>query len=1852
LAAQKKRFICCALLLVLMVSAGTALGYEEIIVFLPGTSPEHDGTTRNYWYWSDWTKEFGYAPAEAGVNPNSGYTGVYASGWIGSSAAEAWQGIEFDLLYPSAIKAEVTIAYAGDTINFGPGSFSGTAWLWKLDNEKTNRNYIDHPFSWNVILMKVLDIVLGLAGVGAAGSAAQAIDVASGIISAFDLGTAIYDAINAGDGAELKKTFYFTADPGKHKLWVGLRGEASGLITGSGFAIMFGQIPKIKLMINNGFASPADIIVRSMSVSNWELRRDNEITFDLAFSNIGGAPAIGLGYKFEVLEPNAPDYITLSDNWEGETNVDPRHTDNRYPTYTFATKGNYTFRATVRTLEEPDETNNVMTKEFYVKGLPPGKPTKPTIPADHILYRNNTYTFGTSAIDPDDDPLMYTFNLRRADEDEWFKPIWDPNTLGWVNPNTVSYTPYSITTDIAGTYYITAQVIDNDGFLSEWSNQNFFEIIENMTPSNPTITGPSTGYTTATHSFIFSSTDIENDRIAYRIDWGDGSTITDYYWPTERGGDITLTHQFDTPGTYYVQAQTQDSLGAQSGWTTHEVSITEYTIPASTIVVKTNTPSATFSITGTEDFDGHGTFWTTSADPGSYTITFNDVAHHDTPDGATQNLAVDESITFEGEYVHHTGTIQVSTNHASASYTVRGTGFTKAEKYSGDGTSGGPWIDAYAGNYIITYDPVDGYCLPSTRGEMKTLNQDQTITFSGRYVQPPVAALTITSPNDIIIEGEDVVDFDGSASYSPEPDFDIAKYSFYFGDGGMYVEGPAEDPNDAPDGAFDGKASHVYLARGYYSASLVVSDPCDNSNVEYVNLLVHVKSRPLAYLSVDPSPAIVGESVDFDGRGVDYDGDDIVAYEWQSNLDGFLSDQEDFSTDRLTPGVHSISLRVQDSDELWSEWIEEFLVVFEALDWPMFKTNDPRVSSQGSYWGRLYGMIPYNQVWSHATNGPITGSPAAANLDGDWTNGLEIAFASSGGNLYVTDNGGNLLWSKNIGASNSNPAIEDIDNDGRLDIVVGSSQGVYAYDPIGNSIYTFPAVPGPAFDSAPVIANIDADPNSNMETIIGSNDGNVYAIDNNGNQLWAFAPPGPPAAFTSSPAVAEIEPNRPGLEIVIGGTDGVLYVLDPNGTKITSFSVPGLNPIHTTPAIGELVPTAPGPEIVFGCDDGKLYCLNYRNFALNPCWQYATALLMPIRSSPAIGFVAEYGGTGAQVAFGCDDGTVYVLKTLNATLVGSFSLPAPTMFRSTPAITNIDTTMVHPSLGDLPEVIIGATNGRLYALNFTGGVLGVDLFAGMPPLAPGNSIVSSPAVADINHDPDKEILIGAGDTNIYMVEAVKNPASSPNADFNANTTGGNPPVDVSFSDQSTNSPLIWSWDFGDNTTSTEQNPNHTYITPGTYTVSLTAANAHGDDSVTKNDYITVNPVPVADLTHSPTSGTVPFIVEFSDQSQYDPVFWSWDFGDEGTSMDQDPNHTYTTPGLYTVSLTVTNAHGSDNITKSDCILALPPLPTADFTQDVTSGEEPLLVNFTDTSTGSPTSWRWNFGDGSISLQQNPPHTYQNPGNYLVSLTVSNTAGSDTKTNTAYIRVGDYLADLNHDGKVDLKDYAIFGAAYQTQVGQPDYSELADLYESDTINVMDLAVFIDEWMGGCGPQPTVIFSDDFDDGVMDGWTVIPTGGGSFVASSDEYNSPPYSAYMDSMGTSKAMAVSPSFDPNLSEDYNVSFAFMLPDINNHWFEVFNNHQVYLLIDGETDLKSYSPTNPIMTLATDRWYQIEIKVHPSSSNYEVYIDDEFKETIPFWIHGGLETTFQIGDREATSQDYGQAYWDDLIITQTLSP
>jgi PKD repeat protein len=265
-----------------------------------------------------------------------------------------------------------------------------------------------------------------------------------------------------------------------------------------------------------------------------------------------------------------------------------------------------------------------------------------------------------------------------------------------------------------------------------------------------------------------------------------------------------------------------------------------------------------------------------------------------------------------------------------------------------------------------------------------------------------------------------------------------------------------------------------------------------------------------------------------------------------------------------------------------------------------------------------------------------------------------------------------------------------------------------------------------------------------------------------------------------------------------------------------------------------------------------------------------------------------------------------------------------------------------------------------------------------------------------------DVSLNSSNSYSYDIYTVINKitVSAMTTDFTANTTSGNPTLYVQFSDTSTDSPTSWYWEFGDGGTSTDEDPIHDYTYTGLFSVNHSSTNTYGTDWENKTDYISVEDVPVVDFTSNVTTGGG--WVQFTDTSEDSPIFWYWDFGDGSTSTIRNPSHLYSAPcGDYTVKHKA-GIPGSwedwENKTDYIHITSL----VAEFSANVTSGNPPLTVSFTNTSTSYADSWIWEFGDGNTSTDENPVHTYYSNGIFSVNLSISDGTCIGIKNKTNYI----------------------------------------------------------------------------------------------------------------------------------------------------------------------------------------------------------------------------------------------------------
>lgn len=293
--------------------------------------------------------------------------------------------------------------------------------------------------------------------------------------------------------------------------------------------------------------------------------------------------------------------------------------------------------------------------------------------------------------------------------------------------------------------------------------------------------------------------------------------------------------------------------------------------------------------------------------------------------------------------------------------------------------------------------------------------------------------------------------------------------------------------------------------------------------------------------------------------------------------------------------------------------------------------------------------------------------------------------------------------------------------------------------------------------------------------------------------------------------------------------------------------------------------------------------------------------------------------------------------------------------------------------------------------------------------------------------------------------------------FSVTDSVGCYPIIVSFEDETILPDGIasWSWDFGDGGTSTAENPDHEYSSPGPYDVTLSVTSTEGcladttitilypnpsyllgtkdhflcggesvliDGGLISDEGVYVDTIAYGDfcdsiITHTVTvledltvdfiysdpTGCAPIVINFEDitSTLTGGESWFWSFGDGASSILQNPNHSYAFDGTYPVTLKVISAGGCEyEITKTITVVATPQ-PIAAFSFDPPSPEVGDAIQFTDESINA-TAWYWSFGDGHVSTNQNPTHAYSVIGTYDVQLIVNNGDCADTITKVVFI----------------------------------------------------------------------------------------------------------------------------------------------------------------------------------------------------------------------------------------------------------
>ncbi|MEZ4960018.1 MAG: choice-of-anchor B family protein [Saprospiraceae bacterium] len=354
--------------------------------------------------------------------------------------------------------------------------------------------------------------------------------------------------------------------------------------------------------------------------------------------------------------------------------------------------------------------------------------------------------------------------------------------------------------------------------------------------------------------------------------------------------------------------------------------------------------------------------------------------------------------------------------------------------------------------------------------------------------------------------------------------------------------------------------------------------------------------------------------------------------------------------------------------------------------------------------------------------------------------------------------------------------------------------------------------------------------------------------------------------------------------------------------------------------------------------------------------------------------------------------------------------------------------------------------------------------------------------------------------------------------FTATTTAGCEPLSVSFSENSgLAASWLWTFENGNPATSAEQNPTVVFSTPGPHDVTLEVVTMGGNTYTKANpDLVFVDPAPVASFSQIIDSLEVTLL---NSSSFYNTA--QWQFGDGAGSDVINATHTFSGPGTYDVTLSITGSCGTDMVVQP--VTIGPFQPTAGFSANVLAGCAPFTVEFTDQSLGFPESWAWSFpgGDPATSTEQNPTVTYSSSGTYDVQLLVTTAAGSDEILQTGYINLDSGPAagfDFTINGpEVQFSNSSSNATTYSWAFGdgetsnQPDPAHLFQMPGTYTVVLtaandcgtstfsqdvtitafLPVASFSANVLEGCAPL-TVEFSDQ-SIGEPDGWTWTFPGG---------------------------------------------------------------------------------------------------------------------------------------------------------------
>ncbi len=366
---------------------------------------------------------------------------------------------------------------------------------------------------------------------------------------------------------------------------------------------------------------------------------------------------------------------------------------------------------------------------------------------------------------------------------------------------------------------------------------------------------------------------------------------------------------------------------------------------------------------------------------------------------------------------------------------------------------------------------------------------------------------------------------------------------------------------------------------------------------------------------------------------------------------------------------------------------------------------------------------------------------------------------------------------------------------------------------------------------------------------------------------------------------------------------------------------------------------------------------------------------------------------------GCEDSLVKVIQIGSGT--ADFIAPATGCINDSITFTDISTPLALSGTWKIDNTVVQASTGNLTYLFKKAGIYTIQL---------------SENFGACNNAATKQIQIFNKPTAAYSLNGTLKSCNFPSA--------------VQFNNNSINA-TSFKWYFGDGDSSVELNPVHTYQA-GHFSPILIAYNANGcTDTLNQTDAVFLGG-PIINSFNLPDSGCIPLPVIFSaDIISPEPIAsYLWDFGDGATDVTAQPNHTYTTPGRYNVSLTITTASGCTTTQIVSKAVSAGTRSVPDFNADKTSvcGSEKVMFN--GSASGSVSYWYWKVNNLSIAFTQNTEISFDKIGSKTVKLIVSNSGCLDSAVKRDYLFVKPPVSkfkmqfDCNNRSQVKFIDRSI------------------------------------------------------------------------------------------------------------------------------------------------------------------------------------------------------------------------------------